>query len=239
MIKNKSKKSYIRKSVVLLTHVNGTKNPMLKMFVDVLLEKNDCKIIVISKDGMDDINTLGIRVISLSNKSFSFLVRFISSVISKFCSLIALLINKKNFDRNKPYAFCDFLLVHIFFTIKSCYYILINKPVINVCIDAGALNTARIIKSIIGTPYIYSIYEVYPDQIRKDVNPKLRKLYMYVEKWGMERADVLLSPLTEKFGNFLNRRYHLQKRVRALSVCPDKLINRSSIIIKKPLKFYS
>ena len=222
------------KKVLLLLHIPGTKNPMLKLFIEALKRSGTYTIMVVSFDGVDDNLQTGISVKTLSNRFISFINKGISFPYGKMASLFT---NGK-YSWRQHYDGCYYFLRHLFQTIRSVLYCFSFKPRIIICIDAAATNAARIYNKFSKVPYIYAIYEIYPDQVIKTHNPILRKLRMAIEKYGVGKSALLFSPISELIGKFVNRRYRANRPVCAISICPEPLIKQSTTEIALPLKFY-
>lgn len=223
-----------KKKCLILTHIIGKKNPMLRMFIDALNKENAYKTSVVSSDGLDENLKQNIVVRSLNNRILNFLTWRITLVYA----FIASQFTKKTYSKKQNIESCSFLLNHIVNTLQSLIYCIAFRPDIIICIDAGSTNAARIYKNFTSTPYVYSIYEIYPDQQSITANKAKRSCMISVEKYGVAKCSLLISPLSNLLGNFLNRRYKTHIKVCAVSICPDKLERQSSLDIRLPLKFY-
>lgn len=219
---------------MLLLFINGTKNPMLRLYIDALRRNGNYKILVVSLDGVDDNLKTGISVKILSNRFISFIKKGFSFIYSKIASLFTY----GRYSGRQHYESCYYFLGHIVHITYSLIYCFTFKPDIIVCIDAAATNAARIYKKFSNAPYVYAVYEIYPDQVTKIYNNILRKLLIGIEKFGVYRCSLLFSPISEVIGKFINRRYKTNKPICAISICPERLAKQSTTEIRLPLKLY-
>ncbi len=85
-------------------------------------------------------------------------------------------------------------------------------------------------------PTIYFIYEFYADQFleRKD---RFYHHRVIIEKLSIQNADIILSTVNEKAGDFLKQRYNSEAKVVSVTICPEKTFS-DKIKINNPLKFY-
>ncbi len=145
---------------------------MLRLYIDALRRNGNYKILVVSLDGVDDNVKTGISVKVLSNKFISFIKKGFSFIYSKIASLFTY----GRYSWRQHYESCYYFLGHIVHITYSLIYCFTFKPDIIVCIDAAATNAARLYKKFSNAPYVYAIYELYPDQVIKTHNNILRKL---------------------------------------------------------------
>ncbi|MEP6595165.1 MAG: hypothetical protein ABJA71_04425 [Ginsengibacter sp.] len=222
------------KKVLVLLYINGTKNPMLKLYIEALKKNGNYKILIVSLDGVDDNLHTSISVKALSNRFIS----YINKGVSFMYSTVASLFTYRKYSWRQHYDSSYYFLRHIAQIIQSLIYCFTFKPGLIICIDAAATNAARMYKKFSKVPYVYAIYEIYPDQAIRSHNSILRKLRIGIERYGVCKSSLLFSPISEVIGKFVNRRYKTNKPVCAVSICPELLAKQSTTEIELPLKLY-
>lgn len=172
------------------------------------------------------------------------------SFIYVFLLFSYFLISKKHLKQKfKHYTIKDYLVDFIMSTkffnnqlylnFFHLYILLKTKPDVVLSICAGATIGARWYCLITNRKYIYSLYEIYPNQ-PTDVYVFKRFVKATIEKKGCLNAALIITFLGENYERLLRMRYKLavNKRFLQLAYITKEPISQSSLNILYPVKLY-
>lgn len=106
-----------------------------------------------------------------------------------------------------------------------------------ICIDAASMTAARWLKKLKKIPYLYWVYEIYPNQSVK--TPKLtQKMMEAVEGEGCQNADLVVVT-SNIWAKLLRRRYKVfDLKHKVVCVCPPRVNKFADLELSDKVKFY-
>lgn len=227
--------------LAILLNIQSSRNPVLLFCLKNL--SDDHKITVISVDEFQDAAKFpNVEFVNYS-RSFRFLSRALYHLIYNAAIISVLLgvipARERQNSALMYNSIIGFYLIQMIF-LPSLYaqYLLrkFNCSTI-ICIDAGAMTAARIVKFFRKTPYFYWAYEIYPNQLT-DAPKSLECLMKSVERKGCARAEAAIVT-SDIWARLLRRRYRLYGLKHCLiCVCPPRVTEFSAPRVGEIVRFY-
>ena len=229
--------------VSIILNIPASKNPMLRMFLRSL--KEDFRISVIAPDAYNEKEDFTSVVFHKPGKIQEQVGKIVGywplrALHKSLLFFISAKKIKKRKSLNDFFGALYFWHNNSWMCIFHFFTLLFNKkPSIVIVIDGGALSAARWYKRWNSVPFVYSVYEVYPDQFANS-GKLLRKMMRCIEFKGCKKMNGLFVPVEEVFATLLRRRYNLKNKYKviALSVCPEISEKMSRPKCFYPIKLY-
>lgn len=106
-------------------------------------------------------------------------------------------------------------------------------------IDGETLLSAKILSKILGIPYVYVAYEIWPNQYSYYSKDQIGTME-YLEKKYIEDASLVLV-VNKKWADLIRRRYKLKNKFEIVTVAPESISNSetlTNISVSNPVKIH-
>jgi glycosyltransferase involved in cell wall biosynthesis len=106
-------------------------------------------------------------------------------------------------------------------------------------IDGETLLSAKVLSKILGIPYVYVAYEIWPNQYSYYSRDQIGTME-YLEKKYIEDASMVLV-VNKKWADLIRRRYKLKNKFEIVTVAPESISNSetlNNISVSNPVKIH-